>query len=59
VREIIKPNGQVYARVKVEEGMLKIQLAQSSIPDCWINMDAKIIPELKQILMEAEILNYV
>lgn len=59
MKQIVKPNGDVYARVKVEDGMLQIQLCQSSIPDSWITMDSKIIPQLRQILTEAEILNYV
>ena len=57
MREIVKPNGEVYAVVKVEEGQLKIQLKQYH--DVWVHMDAKIIPQLRQILAEAEILNYV
>ena len=59
MKQIVKPNGDVYARVKVEDGMLQIQLCQSSIPDSWITMDSKIIPQLRQIFTEAEILNYV
>lgn len=54
MREILKPNGEVYARVKVEDGRFGIQLAQSSIKDAWIYMDAKVIPQLRQILAEAE-----
>ena len=57
MREILKPNGEVYARVKVEGNQLKIQLVQAD--GVWIHMDAKIIPQLRQILAEAEILNYV
>jgi hypothetical protein len=59
LREIVKPNGEVYARIKVEEGRFSIQLAQSNISDTWIHMDAKIIPQLRQILTEAEFLKYV
>ena len=57
MREIVKPNGDVYAVVKVEDGQLKIQLKQYH--GVWVHMDAKIIPQLRQILAEAEILNYI
>ena len=57
MRQIVKPNGEVYANVKVEDGKLMIQLMQYH--KVWVHMDAKIIPQLRQILAEAEILNYV
>ena len=51
MREILKPNGEVYARVVVDEQNLKIQLAQYK--NIWVVMDAKVIPQLSDILKEA------
>lgn len=51
MREIVRPNGEVYARVEVDEKQLRIQLAQYN--NVWITMDAKIIPQLSDILKEA------
>lgn len=51
MREILKSNGEVYARVEVNEKELRIQLAQYH--NMWIIMDAKVIPELSNILKEA------
>lgn len=51
MREILKPNGEVYARVEVNEKELRIQIAQYQ--NLWIIMDAKIIPQLSDILKEA------
>ena len=51
MREIIRPNGEVYARVEVTEKELRIQLAQYH--NIWVTMDAKIIPQLSDILKEA------
>ena len=58
MREITKPNGEVYARIHVEDGQLKLQLTQVETQPTII-MDAKIIPQLRQILTEAEFLKYV
>lgn len=58
MREIIKPNGEVYARVHVLDGQLRIQLTQAETQPTII-MDAKIIPQLRQILTEAEFLKHV
>lgn len=58
MRDIIKPNGEVYARVHVENGQLKIKLMQTPSQPVVV-MDAKVIPQLRQILTEAEFLKYV
>ena len=52
MREIVTPDGKVYARVVVNDRQLKIQLAQSH--GVWIIMDKKVIPQLRQLLTEAE-----
>lgn len=57
MREIRKPNGEVYARVEVDEKQLKIQLAQHN--NVWIVMDAKAIPQLSAILKEAEFFKHI
>lgn len=59
MREIKNPSGETYARVKVEDGKLMIQLAKGNYNNLWIHMDAKIIPQLRQILAEAEFLKYI
>ena len=58
LREIIKPNGEVYAKVAVENGQLRIQLTQAPHQPVVV-FDAKVIPQLRQILTQAEFLNYV
>lgn len=54
MREIVTPSGDVYARVKLEDGKLMLQLCKGSAKDLWIQMDAKVIPQLRSILAEAE-----
>ena len=54
MREIIKPNGEVYCWVDIKDGMIKIKLNQGSGAGYIINLDAKIIPQLIPILQEAE-----
>ena len=51
MREITRPNGEVYARIEVNEKELRIQLAQYQ--NLWVIMDAKVIPQLSDILKEA------
>lgn len=51
MREILKPNGEVYARVEINEKELRIQLAPHN--NMWIIMDARVIPQLSDILKEA------
>ena len=59
MREITKPNGEVYARVKLEDGKLQLQLAAASKHNVWIHLDAKVIPQLRQILAEAEFFKHI
>ena len=47
--EITKPNGEVYAEVWQEGGMLRLVLMQYA-PDIQIHMDKKIIPQLIEAL---------
>lgn len=49
-QQIVKPNGEAYANVWVEGEMLKINLLLSSAPNWTINIDAKAIPQLIEIL---------
>ena len=51
---IVKPNGEVYCWVDIENGLIKIKLNQGSGAGYIINLDAKIIPQLIPILQEAE-----
>ena len=50
MREIKKPDGSVYCTVEVSDGMLKMTLKGNYV----MLLDAKIIPQLRQILAEAE-----
>ena len=59
MREILKPDGEVYAWVSVEDGLLKLKMNQGTAKGLTVQLDAKIVPQLRQILTEAEILNYV
>ncbi len=43
--------------VSVEDGQLRLKLNSGNVKGVEIRMDAKVIPELRQILTEAEILN--
>lgn len=58
MRDIVKPDGEVYARVNVENGQLRIKLMQTPSQPVVV-MDAKVIPQLRQILAEAEFLKYI
>lgn len=59
MKEIVKPTGEVYCWVGVEEGLLKFKLNQGTGKGLTVNLDAKIVPQLRQILTEAEFLKYV
>lgn len=59
MREIVKPDGTVYAYVSLENGQLLIKLNQGKHKGLGINLDAKIVPQLRQILAQAEFLNHV
>ena len=50
MREIVTPNGSVYCTVEVKDGKLVFTLKQGH----KVVLDAKVIPQLKQILNEAE-----
>lgn len=52
MREIVTPEGKIYAYVEVDEKHLKIQLVNAQ--GVWITMDKKVIPQLRQLLTEAE-----
>ena len=52
MREIRTPNGEVYARVELDDKQLRIQVAK--YPTIWIAMDAKVVPQLAAMLREAE-----
>ena len=56
MREITKPNGEVYCFISVDSGMLKIKLNQGTSKGCTLQLDEKIIPQLRHILTEAEFL---
>lgn len=58
MRTIVKPDGTVYCYISLENGQLLIKLNQGKHKGLGINLDAKIIPQLKQLLNEAEFLNY-
>lgn len=50
MREIVTPTGDVYARVEVQSGKLIIHMKTGY----QVVMDEKVIPQLRQILTEAE-----
>lgn len=50
MREIVTPKGDVYARVEVCDGKLILHMKQGY----KVILDAKVIPQLRQILTEAE-----
>ena len=52
MREIVTPKGEVYMRVEANEQHLRLQLAKHK--DLWIQLDAKVIPQLASLLKEAE-----
>lgn len=52
MREIRTPNGEVYARVELDDRQLRIQL--SNYPTLWFTMDSRVVPQLAALLREAE-----
>jgi hypothetical protein len=50
MREIVTPQGSVYCTVEVKDGKLTFTLREGY----KVVLDAKIIPQLKQILNEAD-----
>lgn len=59
MRAITKPNGEVYCWIAVEQGQLRIKMNQGTAKGVTLHLDAKVIPQLKQILKEAEFLQEV
>jgi hypothetical protein len=59
LREIKRKDGSVYLYVIVEDGKLRLKPNSGTAKGIEIVMDAKVIPELRQILTEAEILKYI
>ncbi len=59
MKEILRPNGEVYMYVSVEDGQLRLKLNAGNAKGIEVRMDAKVIPELRQILTEAEFLKYI
>lgn len=55
MRAILKPNGEKYCGIEVQDGQLLIHLRDGLV----VRLDAKIIPQLRQILTEAEFLKYI
>ena len=59
MKTITKSDGSVYAYVSVEDGILLIKLNQGKHKGLGIQLDAKIIPQLRTILAQAEVLNQI
>lgn len=59
MRPIQRPDGSVYCYVRVQDGQLIIKLAEGRYKNLAVMLDAKVIPQLKQILVEAEFLKEV
>lgn len=56
MRPIKRPDGSVYCFVRVQDGQLMIKLADGKYKGLAILLDEKVIPQLRQILAEAEFL---
>ncbi len=59
MREIVNFKGETYCYVTVEDGKLLFKLNSGDHKGMTIQFDARIIPQLRQILAEAEFFNYV
>jgi hypothetical protein len=60
MREIVNPeNNEVYMKVEVRDGRLRLCCTKGSAKDLWYELDAKAIPYLRQILTEAEFFKYI
>lgn len=55
MREIINPSGETYLKVEVRDDKLTLHLKTGYV----VVLDAKVIPQLRQILAEAEFLKYI
>lgn len=56
MREIVKANGQPYMKVTLKENILTLYMCQGSWSGCTLEIHAKFIPQLRQLLVEAEFL---
>ena len=54
MREIRTPNGEVYLRVELNEKHLRLQPARYQNDNFWFVLDAKVVPQLSEMLREAE-----
>jgi hypothetical protein len=55
MREIVNPQTkELYMRVEVKNGRLRMQCVKGSAADLWFELDAKVIPHLYPLLKEAE-----
>ena len=59
LKEIYKTDGEVYCFVSVEKGLLTIKLNDGPGKGYSVVLDAKIVPQLRQALTEAEFFKYV
>ncbi len=59
MREIRRADGSVYLYVTVENGQLRFKLNSGNAKGVEVCMDAKVIPQLKQILAEAEFFKHI
>ena len=59
MKQIVKPDGQPYLEVEVKDGLLKLTCLQGTAANITYQVDAKVIPQLRQILTEAEFLKYI
>jgi hypothetical protein len=54
MREITKPDGEVYCWVDIADSLIKIKLNTGSAKGYRVVLDEKIIPQLIEILQEAQ-----
>jgi hypothetical protein len=54
MKEITKPNGEVYCWVDINDSLIKIKLNIGSAKGYSVVLDKKIIPQLIEILQEAK-----
>jgi hypothetical protein len=59
MKQIVKPDGQPYMEVEVNDGLLRFKCLQGTAARYTYQVDAKVIPQLRQILTEAEFLKYI
>ena len=52
MRPIVRPDGTTYCEVEVRDGKLNLYLRNGTV----VVLDAKIVPQLRQLLAEAEFL---